>query len=138
MLGYHSLGFLFLNCKSFYPPGFLSFIFVGVYIPPQPDVSKVEQRLAEQITCLEGEHADSLIVILRDFFFSARVLSGSNSNDKFGSCYAREICSTKAELPNQSQASWFKSIYIYICVSLHISIHMYIVYIYIYIIHAAL
>lgn len=121
MLGYHSLGFLFLNCKSFYTPGFLSFIFVGVYIPPQPDVSKVEQRLAEQITCLEGEHADSLIVILRDFFFSARVLSGSNSNDKFGSCYAREICSTKAELQTRarqvgSRASISISISVYLSI----------------------
>lgn len=85
-------------------------------------MSKVEQRLAEQITCLERKHADSLIVILRDFFFFARVLSGSNSNDKFGFCYAREISELQRRQSFKPEPGKLvqEHLYLYLCISPYI------------------
>lgn len=59
---------LFINTKPFYSPQeFYSFILASVYIPPQACMREALQRLANQITSMEQEHPDSLVIILGDF-----------------------------------------------------------------------
>ncbi|KAK0141932.1 hypothetical protein N1851_020403 [Merluccius polli] len=54
--------------EPFYSPReFSSFTLVGVYIPPQADVSEALQTLADQIHLSEHKHPDSLLIILGDF-----------------------------------------------------------------------
>ena len=59
---------LFINGKPFHSPQeFSSFILASVYIPPQARMSETLQRLTDQITSMEQEHPDSLLIILGDF-----------------------------------------------------------------------
>ncbi|KAI2661958.1 putative 149 kDa protein [Labeo rohita] len=59
---------LFINCKPFYSPREIhSFILVSVYISPQAHVSLSLQKLADQITELEQQHPDSVLIVLGDF-----------------------------------------------------------------------
>lgn len=59
---------LFINGKPFHSPQeFSAFILASVYIPPQACMSEALQRLADQITSMEQEHLDSLLIILVDF-----------------------------------------------------------------------
>lgn len=56
---------LFIYGKLFYSPQECSsFILAGVYTPPQACVSGALQRLANQITSMEQERPDSLLIIL--------------------------------------------------------------------------
>ena len=58
----------FINCKPFYSPReFVSFILVGVYIPPQANVQVAQRMLADQILCVERTNPDSLVIVLGDF-----------------------------------------------------------------------
>nr|BAB83841.1 ReO_6 [Oryzias latipes] len=58
----------FINCRPFYSPReFSSFVLVGVYIPPQACVTEALQQLADQITEVERNHPDSLVITLGDF-----------------------------------------------------------------------
>ena len=58
----------FLNCKPFYSPReFSSFILVGVYIPPQANVTEAQQTLSDQLNYFELKHPDSLFIIMGDF-----------------------------------------------------------------------
>lgn len=51
--------------KPFYSPQEISsFILVGVYIQP---VSEALQHLADQMTNVEQQHPDSLLIVLEDF-----------------------------------------------------------------------
>ncbi len=59
---------LFINCKPFYSQWeFSSFILVGVYIDPQACLSEALQHLTDQITNVEQNHPDSLLIVLGDF-----------------------------------------------------------------------
>lgn len=59
---------LFIHGKPFYSPQECSsFIPPGVYIPPQACVREALRRFANQITSMEQEHPDSLLIILGDF-----------------------------------------------------------------------
>ena len=58
----------FIDCKPFYSPReFVSFILVGVYIPPQANVQEAQRKLADQILCVERTNPDSLVIVLGDF-----------------------------------------------------------------------
>ncbi len=62
------LEYLFINCKPFYSPReFCSFILTAVYIPPSADVHVAERALAEQVTNVERNFPDSLLIIMGDF-----------------------------------------------------------------------
>ncbi|KAK0143008.1 hypothetical protein N1851_018867 [Merluccius polli] len=57
-----------INCKPFYSPReFVSFILVGVYIPPQANGQDAQRMLANQIRCVERTNPDSLVIVLGDF-----------------------------------------------------------------------
>ncbi|XP_051518420.1 uncharacterized protein LOC127420290 [Myxocyprinus asiaticus] len=59
---------LFINCKPFYSPQeFSSFILVSVYISPNVSLNTALQQLADQITDMEQQYPDSVIIILGDF-----------------------------------------------------------------------
>ncbi|KAL0163409.1 hypothetical protein M9458_042805, partial [Cirrhinus mrigala] len=58
----------FIDCKPFYLLQEIhSFILVSVYIPLQANVSLSLQKLADQITEIEQQHPDSVLIILGDF-----------------------------------------------------------------------
>ncbi|KAI4897626.1 hypothetical protein NFI96_030156, partial [Prochilodus magdalenae] len=59
---------LFITCRPFYSPReFSSFILAGTYIAPSACTSDALKQLAEQITKVEREFPDSLLIILGDF-----------------------------------------------------------------------
>ncbi|KAI4886185.1 hypothetical protein NFI96_014738, partial [Prochilodus magdalenae] len=59
---------LFITCRPFYSPReFSSFILAGIYIAPSACTSDALKQLAEQITKVEREFPDSLLIILGDF-----------------------------------------------------------------------
>lgn len=58
---------LFINGEPFYSPRECSFILASVYMPPQACVREALQRLANQITSMEQEQPDSLLIIQGGF-----------------------------------------------------------------------
>ncbi|KAI4885374.1 hypothetical protein NFI96_004923 [Prochilodus magdalenae] len=59
---------LLITCRPFYSPReFSSFILAGIYIAPSACTSDALKQLAEQITEVEREFPDSLLITLGDF-----------------------------------------------------------------------
>ena len=72
---------LTVNCKPFYSPReFSSVVLLGVYIPPDANVTSAINKLTTRVLAAETTYPDSVIIILGDFIHTNLNCSTRNNN----------------------------------------------------------